>query len=114
MCYPYAVGEIDIREFVDGNGSSPFAHWFGGLNAVAAARVTISLTRLSLGNFSNVAGVGGGVYELKIDLGPGNRVYFGKDGEWLVILVGGSSKKRQAAAIAAAKAAWAEYKRGRG
>ncbi len=111
MCYHYGVGEIEIQEFLDGSGRSPFAHWFEGLNAVAAARVTVALTRLSQRNFSNVEGVGSGVYELKIDFGPGYRVYFGKDGERIVILLGGSSKKRQAAAITAAQAGWAEYKR---
>jgi len=111
VCYHQDVQEIDIQEFLDGSGRSPFARWFAGLNAVAAARVTVALTRLGQGNFSNVEGVGSGVYELKIDFGPGYRVYFGEDGEQIVILLGGSSKKRQAAAIAAAQAAWAEYKR---
>ena len=73
--------------------------------------MTVALTRLGQGNFSNVKGVGGGVYELKIDFGPGYRVYFGKDGERIMILLAGSSKKRQSGAIAAAQAAWAEYKR---
>jgi putative addiction module killer protein len=115
MCYHCCeVAEIEIREFLDQSGASPFAGWFAGLNAVAAARVTIALTRLGLGNFSNVEGVGGGVYELKIDFGPGYRVYFGRDGERFVILVGGSAQKRQAAAVAAGKAAWSDYKRGRG
>ena len=106
--------EIDIREFLDASGRSPFGRWFDGLNAVAAARVTIALARLSQGNFSNVEGGGSGVYELKMDFGPGYRVYFGKDGERIVILLGGSAKKRQEAAIAAARAAWAEYKRRKG
>ena len=108
------VREIEIQEFLDASGRSPFARWFDGLNAVAAARVTIALTRLGQGNFSNVEGVGGGVYEIKIDFGPGYRVYFGKDGERIVILLGGSAKKRQGAAIAAAQGAWAEYKRRKG
>lgn len=102
--------EIEIHEFLDASGRSPFARWFEDLNAVAAARVTIALTRLSQGNFSNVEGVGAGVYELKIYFGPGYRVYFGKDGERIVILLLGSAKKRQSAVIAAAQAAWAEYK----
>lgn len=106
--------EIDIQEFLDGSGRSPFARWFDGLNAVAAARVTVALTRLGQGNFPNVEGLGSGVYELKIDFGPGYRVYFGEDGEQIVILLGGSSKKRQGAAIAAAQAAWAVYKRRKG
>ncbi len=106
--------EIEVREFLDSSGRSVFARWFEGLNAVAAARVTVVLTRLGQGNFSNVEGVGSGVYELKIDFGPGYRIYFGKDGERIVILLGGSSKKRQNTAIAAAQAAWAEYKRRKG
>lgn len=111
MCYHSGVGEIETREFLDVNGRSPFGRWFEGLNAVAAARVTVALTRLGRGNFSNVEGVGGGVCELKIDFGPGYRVYFAKDGERIVILLGGSSKKRQGTAITAAQALWAEYKR---
>lgn len=67
------------------------------------------MTRLGQGNFSNVEGVGAGVCELKLDFGPGYRVYFGKNGERLVILLGGSAKKRQEAAIAAAKVAWAGH-----
>lgn len=105
------VQEAELQEFLDSSGRSPFGRWFDGLNAVAAARVTIALTRLSHGNFSNVEGVGAGVYEFKLDFGPGYRVYFGKDGERLVILLGGSAKKRQSAAITAAQAAWAEYRR---
>jgi putative addiction module killer protein len=84
------------------------------LNPVAAARVTVAVERLVQGNFSNVEGVGMSVFEIKIDFGPGYRVYFGKDGERIVILLGGSSKKRQSGAIAAAHAAWIEYKRRKG
>jgi putative addiction module killer protein len=105
------VQEIEIREYLNDSGRSVFGRWFDGLNAVAAARVAVALTRLGQGNFSNVEGVGAGVHELKMDFGPGYRVYFGKDGERIVILLGGSAKKRQGAAIAAAQAAWAEYKR---
>jgi putative addiction module killer protein len=108
-----AVPEIEIRECLDTVGRSPFARWFDDLDAAAAARVTIALARLSHGNVSNVEAVGRGVHELKIDFGPGYRVYFGKDGDRIVILVGGSSKKRQSDAILAAQAAWAEYKRGK-
>jgi putative addiction module killer protein len=106
--------EAELQESRDSSGRSPFGRWFDGLNAVAAARVTIALTRLSHGNFSNVEGVGAEVYEFKLDFGPGYRVYFGKDGERLVILLGGSAKKRQSAAITPAQATWAEYRRRRG
>ncbi|MBK5294711.1 MAG: hypothetical protein JJE04_23915 [Acidobacteriia bacterium] len=63
------------------------------------------------GNFSKAKGVGSGVYEYKIALGPGYRIYFGKDGGMLVILLGGSTKKRQNKDIQAAQECWADYKR---
>jgi putative addiction module killer protein len=58
-----------------------------------------------------VESVGGGVYERKIDFGPGYRVYFGMDGETLVMLVGGGTKKRQVQDIAPAGEPWADYKK---
>ena len=110
MCYHQSVAGIEILEYLDPTGRSPFARWFASLNPVAAARVTVALMRLAAGNFSNVKGVGAGVYEYRIDFGPGYRIYFGKDGAHIVILLGGSAKKRQSAAIADAQAAWAAYK----
>jgi len=76
----------------------------------AGAKVTAALYRLRHGNFSNVEGVGAGVYEYKIDFGPGYRIYFGKDGNRIIILLGGSDKKRQGVAIANAQEAWAAYR----
>lgn len=75
------------------------------------ARVTAAVYRLEAGNFSAVKGAGQGIYELRMDFGPGYRVYFGKDGEKLVILLGGGTKKRQEADIKAAQDLWLEYKR---
>jgi len=69
------------------------------------------LYRMGQGNFSNVKGVGGGVFEYRIDFGPGYRIYFGKDGDTVVILLGGSSKQRQQRAITAATQAWSDCKR---
>jgi putative addiction module killer protein len=74
-------------------------------------KVTIALARMEQGNFSKVTGVGSGVFECKIDFGPGYRIYFGKDGERPVILIGGGTKKRQQQDIAAAQECWAAYKR---
>ena len=102
---------IEVREFLDTRGRSPYAAWFDSLNAEAAAKVATAMTRLSLGNFSNVESVGSGVFEYKLDFGPGYRIYFGKDGDTLVILLGGGTKKRQARDISAALANWQDYKR---
>jgi len=63
-----------------------------------------------LGNFSNVKGVGGGVFECRIDFGPGYRVYFGKDGDTIIILLCGGTKKRQQDDIVLATEGWREYK----
>ncbi len=105
------MARVRVLEYLDGRGRSPFAVWFDGLNAAAAAKVTATLYQLEAGNWSQVKGVGGGVFERKIDCGPGYRVYFGKDGERLVILLGGSSKQRQQQAIDAAHERWADYRR---
>lgn len=105
---------IDVREYNAADSHSPYAAWFDHLNAQAAAKVATALTRLAAGNFSNVKGVGSGIFECRIDFGPGYRVYFGKDGEGLVILLGGGSKKRQHRDIEQALANWQDYKRRNG
>jgi len=65
---------MDIREYVDGQGRSPFGDWFEGLNAPAAAKVTVALVRMEQGNLSSTKGVGSGVFENRIDFGPGYRL----------------------------------------
>jgi putative addiction module killer protein len=102
---------MEIREFLDDQGRSPFGLWFEGLDSMAAAKVTTAITRMSLGNFSNAKGVAEGVLEYRIDYGPGYRIYFGRDGDSLVILVAGGTEKRQQADIKTAQARWAEYKK---
>jgi putative addiction module killer protein len=63
------------------------------------------------GNFSTTKGIGEGILECRIDFGPGYRIYFGRDGDALVILLGGGTKKRQQKDIETAKKLWKEYKR---
>jgi putative addiction module killer protein len=101
---------MDVREYRDERGRSPFAAWFDVLDPAAAARVTVALTRLGLGNTSNVKGVGAGVLELKVDFGPGYRIYVAKDGSEIVILLGGGTKKRQQRDIEAAQERWRGFK----
>jgi putative addiction module killer protein len=91
-------------------GKSLFEKWFHALDATAAAKITTALYRLEQGNFSNVKSVGGGVMECKIDFGPGYRIYFGREGNNLIILLGGGSKKTQSVDINKAQAAWLQYK----
>lgn len=108
------MAAIRVLEYLERSGRSPWRRWFNDLDVIAAAKVGAALYRLGQGNFSTVKGVGSGVFEARIDFGPGYRIYFGKDGEMVVILLGGSSKKRQGAAIDAAREAWKDYKQRRG
>ena len=102
---------IEIREYIDERGSSPFGRWFDGLDAGAAARVRTILARMESGNLSYVRGVGSGVLERRIHIGPGYRVYFGRDGDTLIVLLGGGTKERQQRDIEDARDLWQEYKR---
>ena len=104
--------EYQIKEFVR-EGSSLFQEWFDDLDSIAASKVTTALYRLQYGNFSNVRSVGSGVSEYKIDFGPGYRIYFGRDGYTLIILLTGGTKKTQSKDIEKAKIFWQEYKAGK-
>jgi putative addiction module killer protein len=102
---------IIIKEYIDSKNRSPYAKWFNHLNVSAAARVATTLIRMEQDNFSNTKRLGGGVLESRIDFGPGYRIYFGRDGDSIVILLGGGTKKRQQIDIENAKALWKEYKK---
>ncbi len=80
------------------------------LRSRGPAERTTALYRIGLGNFSNVKGVSAGVFECRINFGPGYRVYFGKDGEQVVILLGGGTKQRQQIDISLALDRWDDYK----
>lgn len=101
---------IEIREYTDRSGRNHFKKWLDKLDRVTEARIAISVRRLQTGNFSAAKGVGSGVFELRLDFGPGYRVYFGKDGEKLVLLLVGGTKARQQKDIETAHTLWQEYK----
>ncbi len=96
--------------FANANDRSPFAEWFDALGAAAVARVTVALVRLGERKLGHTKGVGAGVLEYRIDFGPDYLVYFGRDGDALIILLAGGSKKRQPRDIETAKQRWQEYK----
>jgi putative addiction module killer protein len=101
---------LDVREYIDTAGRSPFTKWLRALNVHAAAKAATALERVAGGNLSNVKAVGDGVLEYKIDFGPGYRIYFGRDGDRLIILLAGGTKKRQQVDIRQAKANWEDYR----
>jgi putative addiction module killer protein len=100
---------FEIKEFIEA-GNSPFADWFDSLDAVTAARVDKYIRRLEAGNFGAAKSLQEGVFELRLDFGPGYRVYFGRDGKTIIILLDGGSKRRQSADIAVAIEHWKRYK----
>ena len=102
--------DIELRYYIDDRGRSPFRDWFDDLDSVARAKIAVRLARMEQGNLSNVKSVGDGVLEYRIDFGPGYRVYFGRDGDTVALLLVGGSKKRQQRDIAAAKEFWRNWK----
>jgi putative addiction module killer protein len=100
---------LRVEEYVREDGSNPLRAWFDRLDPHAAAKVAAAVTRLSMGNTSNVKWFRG-IGELKVDWGPGYRVYLARDSETLVLLFCGGPKKRQSADIATALALHQEYR----
>jgi putative addiction module killer protein len=101
---------IGVIECLNAQGKSPFSEWFHSLDPQAAAIVTVAIERLSEGNSSRVKPIGEGAAEIRIDRGPGYRIYFGWDGKTLVVLLGGGTKRRQQRDIADALELWRLYK----
>jgi putative addiction module killer protein len=99
---------LRIEEYVREDGSSPFRQWFERLGPPAAAKVITAITRLSLGNSSNVKWFKG-IGEYVIDWGPGYRIYLAREGDSLAVLFIGGTKHRQSADITRATALHAEY-----
>lgn len=104
--------EMELREYLTEAGRNPFREWLHSLRDIPArARIRVRLNRVRLGNFGDCKPVGEGVNELRMDVGPGYRVYFGQEGGCLVILLCGGDKRTQTRDIATAKEYWRLYKR---
>ena len=103
------MARIEILLYRKGR-STPFSDWLHSLrDARAAGIVRARLNRIRLGNFGDCKSVGGGVGELRIDFGPGYRVYYGREGSFVVILLCGGDKRSQARDILTAQKRWKEY-----
>jgi len=106
------VAEKQVENYVRSDGSCPFEDWMTSLrDQQARARIRTRIARIRLGNLGNCEPVGGGVLELKIDYGPGYRVYFGQVGTKLVILLCGEDKSSQSEDIKKAIEYWEDYKK---
>jgi len=105
-------GELEVRQYITAAGKNVFASWLEDLaDDKAAARVASRITRLAAGNFGDCKPLRAGVWELRIDWGPGYRVYYGVAGRTYVLLLCGGDKRKQSADIERAVAYWNDYKR---
>ncbi len=101
---------IEVLEYLTEDGRNLFRTWLEALrDAEARARIRVRINRIRLGNFGDSKSVGGGVSELRIPYGPGYRVYFGRQGNRVVILLCGGDKRTQARDIETARVAWQDY-----
>lgn len=102
----------EIRRYITSDGRVPFAEWLDSLrDTKAKTNINKRLDRVSLGNLGDYAGVGEGVCELRIDYGPGYRVYFGQIGSTIVLLLCGGDKSTQEQDIRRAIEYWTDYRR---
>lgn len=107
--YPF-----ELEYYVTADRRIPFKEWLDGLRDVTArAKIRIRLDRARLGNLGDSRSVGGGVFELKVDHGPGYRIYFAREGERFILLVSGGDKSTQVRDIARARLFWEDWKRRR-
>ena len=101
-----------IDHYVTAAGSDVFADWIDGLrDQRAVAKVLTRIDRLALGNFGDYRALDGGVFELRVDFGPGYRVYAARVGKVVVLLLCGGDKKSQSKDIEDAKAYLQDYKK---
>ena len=102
--------EREIRKLELRNGLVPFDEWFDSLrDKNTKAALDARLARVRAGNFGDFKSVGGGVFELRIDRGPGLRVYYGLHGQQVVVLLGGGDKRSQSRDIHRAQQLWQQF-----
>jgi len=101
-----------LELYITADGKVPFTDWLDALKDIKArATIRVRLDRARLGNMGDCKPIAGGVSELRIDFGPGYRVYFGQEGTRIIVLLCGGDKSTQKADIKRALKYWAEYKR---
>jgi putative addiction module killer protein len=101
----------EVREYLRDDGTSPFRTWFLALGTRARESVDDAVARMRLGNLGDHKTLGGGLIERRVHFGPGYRVYFGREGDRLILLLAGGTKRRQQRDIDEARKRWNHYKR---
>jgi putative addiction module killer protein len=104
---------VDVREYLAADGRNPYREWLDTLDVTPRARIQARVLRFSTGNLGDHKSVGGGVWEARVMFGPGYRIYFGKDGAQLVLLLLGGDKSTQTVDVARAQESWQAYQEGK-
>jgi putative addiction module killer protein len=103
---------LEVVHFLDETGFDPFQDWFDRLrDQTAAVRILNRLGRVEAGNFGDCKSVGAGVWELRIDHGPGYRVYYARAGQTIILLLCGGDKRTQQVDIARAAGFWQQFQK---
>jgi putative addiction module killer protein len=100
---------LTVREYVTADGKNPFREWVRSLTKAVGARIQLRVQRFELGNLGDHKNVGEGVWEARVMFGPGYRIYFGKDGGSIIVLLAGGDKGSQTKDIALAQGFWRDY-----
>lgn len=101
-----------ITDYLTEDGRDPLKEWLAGLaDRQARARVLVRMQRMAAGNFGDCRPLIGGVWELRIDHGPGYRIYYARAGAELLLLLIGGDKRKQQADIDMAVAYWKDWNR---
>ena len=104
---------MDVREYLTADGKNPYREWLETLDVTSRARIQARVLRFSTENLGDHKNVGGGVWEARVMFGPGYRIYFGKDGPQLVLLLLGGDKSTQTTDVARAQKSWSVYQEGK-
>ena len=103
--------KVIVREYLTAQGKSPFRIWLKSLDVGVQARIQARVLRFENGNLGDHKAVGGGVWEARLDFGPGYRLYFGKEGASVILLLAGGDKGSQSNDISAAKRYWNDFRK---
>jgi putative addiction module killer protein len=101
-----------IRQYVTPDGHRPFGEWLNRLPVHAQARIAARIARFDTGNLGDHQSVGGGVWEARLDYGPGYRLYFGQHQQQIILLLVGGTKASQTRDIRRAQRYWRDYVEG--
>jgi len=83
---------LTVREYVTPDGKNPYRQWLESLTVAVRARIQARVLRFELGNLGDHKNIGGGVWEARVMFGPGYRIFFGKDGNAIIVLLAGGDR----------------------